>query len=103
MKIRPAPMADLLNYLDDLYNSHAKLKPATSIIELINDYYCSLTNHKTIMSVGNDFLNDWCDLNYDKRMENCPNVPGILIYKNRPNGTKFYGILYHSGHITAPE
>jgi hypothetical protein len=33
-------------------------------------------------------------------MENCPNVPGIIVYRNKPDGTKMYGVLYHSGYIT---
>ena len=36
-------------------------------------------------------------------MENCPNVPGLIVYKNKPDWTRLYAILYHSGYITAPK
>lgn len=100
MKIRQAPVADLLKYLEGLYNDRPKTFRTSNILNVINKYYCSLTNHKTIMPVGNDFMNDWCDLNHADTMKNCPNVPGILVYKNKPDGSKMYGILYHSGYIT---
>ena len=101
MKIRQAPVADLLKYLEGLYNDRPKTFRTSNILNVINKYYCSLTNHKTIMPVGNDFMNDWCDLNHADTMKNCPNVPGILVYKNKPDGSKMYGILYHSGYITS--
>lgn len=100
MKIRQAPVADLLKYLEELYNDRPKTFRTSNILNVINKYYCSLTNHKTIMPVGNDFMNDWCDLNHADTMKNCPNVPGILVYKNKPDGSRMYGILYHSGYIT---
>ena len=100
MKIRQAPVADLLNYLDKLYLERPKDFKTSNILYVLNKYYCSLTNHKTILPIGNDFMSDWCDLNYANTMENCPNVPGIIVYKKNPNGTKKYGILYHSGYIT---
>ena len=103
MKIRQAPVADLLKYLEGLYNDRPKTFRTSNILNVINKYYCSLTNHKTIMPVGNDFMNDWCDLNHADTMKNCPNVPGILVYRNKPDGTKMYGILYHSGYITTSD
>lgn len=102
MKIRQAPVADLLKYLEELYSDRPKNFRTSNILNVINKYYCSLTNHKTIMPIGNDFMNDWCDLNYANTMKNCPNVPGIIVYKNKPNGTRTYGVLYHSGYITSP-
>lgn len=103
MKIRQAPIADLLKYLETLHIERPKDFKTSNIVNVINKYYCSLTNHKTIMPIANDFMNDWCDLNHSDTMENCPNVPGLLVYKNKPDGTKFYGLLYHSGYITSPE
>jgi hypothetical protein len=73
MKIRQAPVADLLKYLEDLYNERPKNFRTSNILNVINKYYCSLTNHKTIMPVGTDFMNDWCDLNHADTMINCPN------------------------------
>lgn len=100
MKIRQAPVADLLNYLQEIYMERPKDIRTSNILNIVNKYYCSLTNHKTILPVGNDFMTDWCDLNHSNTMENCPNVPGIIVYRNKPDGTKMYGVLYHSGYIT---
>lgn len=100
MKIRQAPVADLLNYLQEIYMERPKDIRTSNILNIVNKYYCSLTNHKTILPVGNDFMTDWCDLNHSSTMENCPNVPGIIVYRNKPDGTKMYGVLYHSGYIT---
>lgn len=98
MKIRQAPVADLLKYIGELYanRNHNKQK---SIFDVINNYYCSLSKHKTIMPVAGDYFNDWCDLNWSPTMKNCPNIPGIIIYKDNPNGTRKYGLIYHSGYI----
>lgn len=103
MKIRQAPVADLLKYLTELYNSRPKELRIKNILTLVNRYYVSITNHKSIMPIANDFLNDWCDLNWSDSMKNCPNVPGIIVYKNKPDGSRFYGILYHSGYIGPQE
>lgn len=102
MKIRQAPVADLLKYLNNLYDTRPKTLKVTNILNLIDKYYCSITNHKTISPIGGDYMNDWCDLNHSDCMDNCPNVPGIIVYKNKPNGTRQYAILYHSGYISSP-
>lgn len=102
MKIRQAPVADLLKYFNELYeNRFNSSVEIINIIDIINNYYCSLTKHKTILPITDDILNDWCDLNHSDTMENCPNVPGVIVYKIRPNGSKMYGILYHSGYIVS--
>lgn len=98
MKIRQAPVADLMKYIDELYADRENNKHK-HILNVIDKYYCSITNHKTIMPICDDFLGDWCDLNYSPTMENCPNVPGLIIYKNNPDGSKTYGLMYHSGYI----
>lgn len=100
MKIRQAPVADLLKYLEGLYNDRPKSFRTSNILNVINKYYCSITNHKTIMPVGGDVMNDWCDLNHSSNMSTCPNVPGILVYKKKIDGSYSYGLLYHSGYIT---
>lgn len=99
MKIRQAPVADLLRYLGELYETRPKSLKIKNILTLLDKYYCSITNHKTILPIGNDFLNGWCDLNWSNSMKNCPNVPGIIVYKDKPNGERVYGLLYHSGYI----
>lgn len=101
MKIKQAPIADLLKYVGELYNEKPRYYKFKNIFEVINKYYCSLTNHKTIIPMGKDYLNSWCDLNWAPTMENCPNIPGILVYKNFPNGIRKFGLVYHSGFITA--
>lgn len=100
MKIRQASIIDLLNYLEELYINRYPCQ-VSNILNIVDQYYCNLSNYKTILPLGNDFLTDWCDLNYSHTMENCPNIPGIIVYKTKANGTKAYGILYHSGHIAA--
>lgn len=100
MKIRKAPVADLMKYVGELY-ANRENNLHDSIFSLINDYYCSLTNYKDITPISEDYLNDWCDLNWSKTMDNCPNVPGLIIYKNNPNGTKTYGLMYHSGYVVS--
>lgn len=98
MKIRKAPVADLMKYIEELYEDKEN-NTHDHILDLINDYYCSITNHKSILPPAENYLIDWCDLNYSDTMENCPHVPGIIIYKNNPDGTKTYGLIYHSGYI----
>lgn len=102
MKIRQAPVADLLKYIEDLY-SDKENNIHDHILDLLNDYYCCLTRYKTIMPVGNDIMADWCDQNWSTTMDNCPNVPGIIVYKNNKDGSKTYGLLYHSGYIVPKE
>lgn len=100
MKIRQAPVADLLKYFDELYdNRHKFIDGAANVLEIIDKYYCSLSRYETIMPPGNDFMTDWCDLNHSNNMKNCPNVPGIIIYKNMPDKQKKYAILYRSGYV----
>lgn len=60
MKIRQAPVADLLKYIEDLY-SDKENNIHDHILDLLDDYYCCLTRYKTIMPVGNDIMADWCD------------------------------------------
>lgn len=98
MKIRKAPVADLLDYLEELYNEK-KHHNFNNILQVINRYYSTLSNHKNIMPINDAVLEDWCDLNFSDTMKNCPNVPGILIYQTAPNGARKYGLLYHSGYI----
>lgn len=100
MKIRQAPVADLMKYVEELYADRDNNKHK-NIFQVIDKYYCSLTNYKTIIPITHDYLNDWCDLNWSRTMDNCPNIPGLIIYKNNINGTKTYGLLYHSGYICA--
>ena len=102
MKIRQAPVADLLKYVEDLY-SDKENNIHDHILDLLNDYYCLLSEIKTIMPAGNNFLADWCDYDWSTTMENCPNVPGIIVYKNNADGTKTYGLLYHTGYIVPKE
>lgn len=98
MKIKRAPVADLMKYFDELYENRRDYTNY-SIFHIINKYYCSLTNHKTIMPINDDFINDWCDSNNSAAMEVCPHCPGTIIYKNLPDGTRRYGIIYHSGYV----
>ena len=103
MKIRQAPIAGLIKYLEKLYDERPKDFRTSNIINVVNKYYCSLTNHKTIIPPGNDIMNDWCDLNWSNDMKTCPNIPGLIVYKNKPDGSRFYGVLYHGGYITTPD
>ena len=102
MKIRQAPVADLVKYAADLYQ-HREDTIHDSIISLIDEYYCKLTHYKTIMPVGTSLMSDWCDMNWSSTMENCPYVPGLIIYKRDKNGKYIYGLLYHSGYIVPKE
>ena len=100
MKIKQAPIADLLKHVGELYAEKPRYYRFKNIFDVIDKYYCSLTNHKTITPMGKDYLNGWCEFNWAPTMENCPNVPGILVYRHETNGIRF-GLLYHSGFITA--
>lgn len=99
MKIRQAPVADLMKYMAECY-SHPKDATYEHIFDILDEYYCKLTNHKSILPIESLVFQDWCDMNYSHTIDNCPNVPGIIIYKKLQDGTKRYGILYHSGYLT---
>lgn len=102
MKIRQAPVADLLKYVEELFENKTNTK-CKNVLDLLDTYYCLLSSYKTIKPIGEFYLADWCDLNYSTTMENCPNVPGIIVYKKRPNNTYVYGLLFHSGQILSKE
>lgn len=99
MKIRQAPIADLMKYMAECY-SHPKDTTYEHIFDILDEYYCKITNHKSILPIEGFVLEEWCDMNYDYTMTNCPNVPGIIVYKKTREGTIKYGILYHSGYLT---
>lgn len=99
MKIRQAPVADLMKYMAECY-SHPKDATYEHIFDILDEYYCKLTSHKSILPIEGLVFQDWCDMNYSHTIDNCPNVPGIIIYKKLQDGTKRYGILYHSGYLT---
>lgn len=98
MKIRQAPVADLMKYVEELYEDRENNKHR-HIIEVLEKYYCSISNFVEIMPIGKNFIYEWCGINTANTMENCPNVPGIIVYKNNPDGSKTYGLIYHSGYI----
>lgn len=102
MKIRQAPMADLIKYVAELY-THREDTIHDGIINLLDEYYCKLTHYNTIMPMGNSLMDDWCDMNWSSTMENCPFVPGLIIYKKDKNNNYVYGLLYHSGYIVPKE
>jgi hypothetical protein len=102
MKIRQAPMADLIKYVAELY-THREDTIHDGIINLLDEYYCKLTHYNTIMPMGNSLMDDWCDMNWSNTMENCPFVPGLIIYKKDKNNNYVYGLLYHSGYIVPKE
>lgn len=99
MKIRQAPVADLMKYMSECY-SHTKDFTYEHIFDVLDEYYCKLTNHRSILPIEGLVFQDWCDMNYSHTMINCPNVPGIIIYKKLKDGSTKYGILYHSGYQT---
>lgn len=102
MKIRQAPVADLLKYVEELFENKTNTK-CENVLDLLDTYYCLLSSYKTIKPIGEFCLADWCDLNHSATMENCPNVPGIIVYKKRPNNTYVYGLLFHSGQILSKD
>lgn len=102
MKIRKAPVADLMKYVEELFNNKTYTK-CDDILDVLDTYYCLLTSYKTIKPIGEFCIADWCDLNHSTTMENCPNVPGIIVYKKRPDNHYIYGLLFHSGQILSKE
>ena len=102
MKIRQAPVADLLKYVEELFENKTNTK-CENVLDLLDTYYCLLSSYKTIKPIGEFCLADWCDLNHSATMENCPNVPGIIVYKKRPNNAYVYGLLFHSGQIVSKD
>lgn len=102
MKIRQAPVADLLKYVEELFENKINTK-CENVLDLLDTYYCLLSSYKTIKPIGEFCLADWCDLNHSATMENCPNVPGIIVYKKRPNNAYVYGLLFHSGQILSKD
>lgn len=102
MKIKQAPVADLLKYTEELYEEKKKQK-FENILQVVSLYYSKLTNYNSIMPMYDAVLEDWCDLNFSNTMKNCPNVPGIIVYKNSLNGARKYALLYHSGYIMSPD
>lgn len=101
MKIRQAPVADLIKYVAKLY-THPNDTIHDSILGLMDEYYCKLSHYKTIMPVGTSIMSDWCDMNWSSTMENCPYVPGLIIYR-KENNKYIYGLLYHSGYVVPKE
>lgn len=101
MKIRQAPVADLIKYVAELY-VHREDSIHDSILSLMDEYYCKLSHYRTIMPVGTSIMSDWCDMNWSDTMENCPYVPGLIIYR-KENNKYIYGLLYHSGYIVPKE
>lgn len=81
MKIRQAPISDLIKYLYEQKEAHVSLGAKRHILYYLDAYYCSITNHKTILPVGNDFITDWCDLNNSMDMRQCPNIAGVILFK----------------------
>ena len=102
MKIRQAPVADLMKYIEEQYERKDKCS-YKDIFDIINKYYVSITNFTSILPYKNTLIEDWCGLNFSNTIDNCPNTPGIIIYKTLPNGSKHYGLLYHSGYIVPKE
>ena len=99
MKIKQAPITDLLKYMETLYYEKIVVGEHKHILDIINQYYGLISKHKNILAAGNDFLQDWSDLNYNTSISDCPNVPGIIVYRRGPNNTRHYALLYHSGQI----
>ena len=102
MKTRPAPVADLISYISDIYINKNKRNKYKNIFQIMDEYYCKLSKYKSILPVEDFAFEDWCDLNWDNDINTCPNTPGIIVYKNIEN-TRKYGILYYSGMITSQE
>lgn len=93
MKICPAPIGDFMIYVDEIMSDRENHN-YWHILQLMNDYYVSLTKIKTIMPVGEDFLVDWCGFcDYDTTMITCPNIIGTILYKTLRDGSTFWGIL----------
>ena len=58
MKIRQAPVADLIKYVAELY-VHREDNIHDSILSLMDEYYCKLSHYRTIMPVGTSIMSDW--------------------------------------------
>ena len=78
MKIIRTPIEELIKYIEDLYRKKNK-KIHDDIINLIDEYHCKFSKYHTIIPLGYEIMEDWCDGNWDNTMENCPNTPGIII------------------------
>jgi hypothetical protein len=96
MKFRPAPAEDLINYVNELYIAKKNKYKYNTIFDVMNEYYCSLSNHRTILPLKELAFEDWCDLNISDTMDNCPKTSGVIIYKTE-NKKRQYGLLYYSG------
>lgn len=93
MKICPAPIGDFLFFLDEKYQDREN-HDYWHVLQLMNEYYTSITKVKTIMPVGGDFLTDWCGYcDYDDKMVTCPNIPGGIVYKTLRNDQILWGII----------
>lgn len=103
MKFKRAPVADLLAYAEGLYDNKKILYRVPNVLQLISNYYSKLTKHESIMPVGDLVLEDWCEFNYSNVMKNCPNIPGLIVYRDNYKGEREWGLLYHSGYICGPD
>lgn len=92
MKIRQAPIKDLLKYLEEQRGQSVSLGPHKHILHYLNEYYCSITSHKTILPVGDQFLIDWCDQNNSPNMNQYPDTAGLILYKQISNNEFFYAL-----------
>lgn len=91
MKIIRTPIEELIKYIEDLYRNQNK-KVHDDIISLIDEYHCKFSKYHTIIPLGYEIMEDWCDGNWDNTMENCPNIPGIIISREK-DGKREYAFV----------
>ena len=78
MKILRTPIEELIKYVEDLYRNQNK-EIHDDIISLIDEYHCKFSKYHTIIPLGYEIMEDCCDGNWHNTMENCPNIPGIIV------------------------
>ena len=91
MKIIRTPIEELIKYIEDLYRNQNK-KVHDDIISLIDEYHCKFSKYHTIIPLGYEIMEDWCDGNWDNTMENCPNIPGIIVSREK-DGKREYAFV----------
>lgn len=84
MRIYKAPIADVVKYITEIHNS-ANSKNYRSILQMMSEYYCSLSNRGSIVPLEGTCMADWCEDNYSDNMTKCPRASGILLQRQKNN------------------
>lgn len=90
MRIYKASAADMVKYIMEIHSA-ANSKNYQSILQIISEYYCNLSNRGSIVPLEGTCMVDWCVDNYSADMEKCPRTSGILLQRRHHNRYE-YGV-----------